>query len=458
MYNRPGEPTLEHILVIGGVAAGLSAASRARRLVPDARVTVLERGPAFGYGACGLPYFLSGQVPRLESLLAHPPEFFRERRQLELLSGHEALEIEPGRHRVRVRPPEGGERWLSYDCLVISTGASSRWRPPALRNVFAANTWEQAAALDAALRGGGLRRIAVVGGGYIGLEIAEALARRGGLAVTLIHAHAAPLRGFEPELAAPLTALLAAAGIEVRSGVRVTGLEGAAGGRVLALETTAGRIETDAVVNCAGLRPEAALAAAAGIALGRWGGIRVDERQQTNLPAIFAAGDCAESQSLVTGASTWIPLGAMANHQGRVAGANAAGRGPERFPGVLGTLAVTVCGQEWGRTGLTLAEARAAGFAAAAETVEARSQSAYLQPHPVRLELVYQPTTGKLLGCHLHGAAGTVAGRLATAATALAAGLTLEQIEHLDLPYAPALAPLYEPMLIAAHNALRKPQ
>ena len=452
MYNRP----LEEILVIGGVAAGLSAASRARRLNPRARITVLERGPAAGYGACGLPYFLAGQVPRLEALLAHPPEFFREHRQLVLLFGHEALELEPARHRVRVRRPEGGgERWFPYDRLVIATGATSRWQPPPLRNVYAANTWAQAQGLDTALRRGEVRRIAVVGGGYIGLQMAEALARRGGLQVTLVHPHAALLRGFDPELAEALPPLLTAAGIEVRAGVRVLGLEGAVGGRVLGLETTAGRLETDAVVNCAGLRPATELAAAAGIALGRSGGIAVDERQQTNLPAIFAAGDCAESRHRVTGAATWIPLGAAANQQGRVAGANAAGAPPARYPGVLGSLALPLCGLEWGRTGLSLEQARAAGFDAAAVAVTASSQAGYLDPRPVTLQLVYQPSTGKLLGCHLRGAPGTVAGRLATAASALAAGMTLDQLATLDLPYAPALAPVYEPLLIAAHNALR---
>ncbi len=451
MYNR----RLEQILVIGGVAAGLSAASRARRLNPGARITVLERGPAAGYGACGLPYFLAGRLPRLEALLAHPPEFFRERRQLELLLGHEALELEPARHRVRVRTPDGGERWFPYDRLILATGATSRWQPPPLRNVYAANTWAQAQALDAALRTGELRRIAVVGGGYIGLEVAEALARRGGLQVTLLHAHPALLRGFDPELAAALPPLLAAAGLEVRAGVRVLALDGAQGGRVLALETSAGRLETDAVVNCAGLRPASALAAAAGLALGRFGGIAVDDRQQTNLPAIFAAGDCAESRHRVTGAPAWIPLGAAANQQGRVAGANAAGGPPARYPGLLGSLALPLAGLEWGRTGLSLDQARAAGFDAAASTVTANSQAPYLDPQPITLQLVFQPSTRRLLGCHLRGAPATVAGRLATAATALAAGLTLDQLESLDLPYAPALAPLYEPLLIAAHNALR---
>ena len=450
-------PPVQDILVIGGVAAGLSAASRARRLAPDARITVLERGPEAGYSACGLPYFLAGRIQRLEALRAHPPEFFREQRQLQLLTGHRALEIEPGRHRVRALGPQG-ELWLSYDRLIIATGARQRWQPPAtLRNVFSANTWEQALELDTALRAGGLRRIAVVGGGYIGLETATALAQRG-LQVALVHAHAHLLRGFEPELTAKLPDSLAAAGIELHLATRVSGLGGAHGGRILGLETSQGTIACDALVNCGGLQPEVALAEAAGCVLGSGGAVAVDERQQTSFSAILAAGDCAATRHRVSGAPVWVPLGAAANKQGRVAGENAVGRGtgrPARFPGVLATLAVPLAGQEYGRTGLSLEQARSAGFDVAAVTVQGASRAGYMQPDAITCRLVYQPSTGRALGVHFLGAPGTVAGRLDTAAAVLTAGLHLDEIEMLDCAYSPALAPLYEPLLIAAHNARR---
>ncbi len=447
---------MERILVIGGVAAGLSAASRARRLAPAAQITVVERGPAAGYSACGLPLFLGRRVARLEDLLAHPPEFFRERRRLELLLGHAALELEPARRRVRVHGP-GGESWLPFDRLVIATGARSRWRPDSgaeLRNVFATNTWTQAAALDAALASGELRRLAVVGAGYIGLEVAEALAARG-LRVTLVEAGASLLHGFDAELASELPARIAAAGIELRPSTRVFGLTGARGGRVLGLATSDGEIEADAVVNCAGLEPETDLAARAGIALGRTGAIAVDERQQTNLPAIYAAGDCAETRHRVTGAPAWAPLATAANQQGRVAGANAAAH-RARFPGILAPLAVPLFGLEWGRVGLSEAQALAAGLRPAAVQVTAGTQAAYLQPQPITLRLIYDAASQRLLGCHFRGAPGAVAQRLDTAAMALAARLTLEEIETMDLAYAPGLAPLYEPLVIAAHNALAR--
>jgi NADPH-dependent 2,4-dienoyl-CoA reductase/sulfur reductase-like enzyme len=447
---------VERILVIGGVAAGLSAASRARRLAPDARITVLERGPAAGYSACGLPLFLARRLARLEDLLAHPPEYFRDHRRLEVLLEHEALEIEPARRRVRVRH-SGGEAWLGYDKLIVSTGARSRWRPErsaggALRNLFAANTWAQAAALDAALASGELRRVAVVGAGYIGLETAEALALRG-LRVTLIDAHADVLHGFDTSLAADLPASIAAVGIELRAAVRVLGLAGAGGGRVLGLTTSAGEIEADAVVNCAGLAPEVELAARAGLALGPTGAIAVDERQQTNCPGIYAAGDCAQSRHRVSGAPAWVPLATAANQQGRVAGATAVGH-RARFSGILAALAVPLFGQEWGRVGLSECQALAAGLRPATVQVTAGSRAGYLQPDAVTLRLVYDQLTRRLLGCHVRGAPGTVAQRIDVAAIALAASLRLEDVASLDLAYAPGLAPLYEPLVVAAHNAL----
>lgn len=453
---------MENILIIGGVAAGMSAASRARRVAPEARVTVLERGPAVSYGACGLPGVLAGRIQRLEDLVAHPVEFFREQRGIEVRPGHEALEIEAGRRRVRARS-EAGESWLSYDRLVIATGARSRWLPagPRLRHVYAANTWDQVAQLRAALESGEIRRVAVVGAGYIGLEMAEALAQRGGLEVHLIHANATPLRGFDGDMVAELPARIAAAGITLHAGCRVRELAGPEGGRLQGVATSSGVIPADALVNCGGLRPETALAERAGILLGRSGAIAVDERQQTSVAGIYAAGDCAETRHRVSGAPVWIPLGAAANHQGRVAGQNAAGRRAARYPGVMGTLAVPLFGLEFGRTGLGESEARAAGMDAAATTVRAATRAAYMRGAPgvpegeITLKIVYQPSTRRLLGCQAWGPAGAVTGQLDVAVTACSAGMKLEDVEHLDLAYSPALAPLYEPLQIAAHNALQ---
>ncbi|MGH9519103.1 MAG: FAD-dependent oxidoreductase [Terriglobales bacterium] len=450
---------MSEIVVIGGVAAGLSAASRARRVAPKARITVLERGPVAGYGACGLPLVLSGQVPSMEPLITHSTEFFRQQRGIEVRTGHTALEIEPGRRRVRVES-EGREGWLAYDQLVLATGAEPRWRPQpeGLGHVFAANTWSDVARLEPALRAGSILRPLVVGGGYIGLEVAEALRARG-FEVSMAHAHGRLLTSFDPEVTAGLAERVEAAGVRLYLGARVRGVIGAdadpSRGRVRGAETDSGTIACDAVINCAGLRPAVDLARSAGLILGRTGAMAVDDRQQSSQTGILAAGDCAESRHLVTGAAVWIALGGPANRQGRVAGQNAAGGEVARIPGVLGTLAVPLFGLEWGRTGLSEDQARAAGMTPAAVAVTAGDRAGYLRPQSVTLKIIYDAATRRLLGCHMRGAPGTVTGRLNAAALAITARLALGDLEQLDFAYAPTLAPLYEPLLIAAHNARR---
>lgn len=440
----------ERIVVIGGVAAGMSAASRARRLAPAARITVLERGPAAAYGACGLPGFLAGEHP-LAALRAHPPEEFAERRKIEVLTGHEAVEIVPARRLVRARQDER-EIAFAYDRLVIATGAEAALEIPGAehRLLFRANTWEQAERLERFARERQPRALAVIGAGYIGLEVAEALARRG-IAVRLFERGAGVLPSFDPDVAALVEAaarrqVALELGTEVRR-VRAPAAEGAR------LETTAGDCDVDAAVDCAGLRPNVALAAAAGAALGPTGALAVDDRQQTNLAAVWAAGDCCESRHLVSGRPVWIPLGPAANKQGRVAGQNAAAGPPARFPGVLGSLALRVFGIEAGRTGLSTQQARQAGFQPREERIEANTLAGYAGRQRLTLKLIYDGASRRPLGCQMAGEPGAVMPRLNAAAVALAAGLPLDALELLDLAYAPAVAPIYDPLLIAAHRA-----
>lgn len=429
-------------------------------MAPRARITVLERGPVASYGACGLPAFLAGEVTPQQRLIVHSSEFFREQRDIEVLTGHEALEILPGRRRVRVairRDGQTQEQDLDYDRLVIATGARSRHAcaQPPLPGVHQGNTWVQAQALETALTSRRHCRAAVIGAGYIGLEMAEALRRRG-LDVVLVDRSAALLGRLDADLAAELEPALAAAGVRWKPGTEVQGWEGDGSGQVRALRTPEGAIPADLVVDCSGLEPEGSLAAAAGLRLGHSGAIDVDERQQTSQLGIFAAGDCAETRHRVTGAPCWMPLAAAAVKQGRVAGQNAAGGELTRFPGVLGTLAVAIFGREIGRTGLSQAEARQAGFDIAVEQVEAAAQAGYSGRRRLTLRLLYQASTRRLVGCQMIGDPGTVAHRLDAAAVAITAGMKLEEIEMLDLAFAPSLSALPEPLLIAAHNARRR--
>jgi NADPH-dependent 2,4-dienoyl-CoA reductase/sulfur reductase-like enzyme len=454
-YNA--DSVSDRILIIGGVAAGLSAASAARRASASAQIVVLERGPVSSYGACGLPAFLSGRVRRLDDLVVYTPEFFRERRHIEVLTGHEALEVLGGRRRVRTRSAKG-EKLFDYDRLVICTGAVGRAGIAGLETagVFEANTWTGAQALDAALRGArGRLHAGVIGGGYIGLEVADALLSRG-LEVSIFERGPTILNGVDGDISALLEEAVVERGARLFKSTEVREIAADEAGHLRGVETTAGTADLDLVVMCAGLKPDSGLAAAAGAAVGDTGAIAVDDRQQTSLAGIFAAGDCAETRHVVTGKPTWIALGTAANKQGRVAGHNAAGAPATRFIGVLGTLAVRIFGRDAGRTGLSSAEAEAAGYRVAGELVEAATQPGYMGQERVTIKIIYRLDDLRLVGCQLLGREGAVAGRLNVAATAITGGMTLPEIEQLDLAYSPALAPLYEPLLIAAHNALRR--
>jgi NADPH-dependent 2,4-dienoyl-CoA reductase/sulfur reductase-like enzyme len=420
------------LLVVGGVAAGLSAASRARRLDPALDIVVLEKGSRISYGACGLPYYIEGQVRSLDELTVYTPDFFRHQRRIEVRTGAEVAAI---RHAAREVVLASGER-LHYDRLVWAAGARAARGDG--RKVFPFHTADDAARLAERLRAGSARRAAVVGGGYIGLEMAGALRARG-VAVTLYHDKGDLLDRGDPALTKTLLARLSRARVEVRLNCPVSDPAG---------------LEADIVLLAAGVKPNVEVPAEAGVELGRSGAIRASEWTETNLAAVFAAGDCAETIHLVTGAPVWIPLGTTANKMGRVAGANAAGR-RERFAGVTGTSIVRVCGLGVACTGLSEAQARQAGFSPLAASVEALDRARYFRGRKVAVSLIADRANGRLLGATITGDEGAI-GRVNVCATALAARLTVEQFASLDLAYAPPYAPVMDPLLVAAQQLLKQ--
>jgi len=431
---------LMRLVVIGGVAAGMSAAARARRVDPSLEIVVLERGQHVSWAACGLPFYVSGRVASLDDLILHSPEYFRRERNIDVRTGAEVVAIQPARRHVVLR---GGER-LGYDKLVIACGA----RPVGelagadLPHVFTLHTLEDARRLREFIEQRRPQRAAVVGAGYIGLEVADALAERG-LGVTVLDASPDVLGRQDHELTETVTRRLAARGVQFRLAAQVSaihpdGVEGT---------------PADLVVLATGLRPNVELAAEAGIELGRHGAIRVNERMETNLAGIYAAGDCAETVHVVTGAPAYLPLGTTANKMGRVAGANAAGR-RERFPGVAGTLIVALREIVVAVTGLSVAQARQAGFSPVAVQIEAPDRSRYMGADPTWVQLVADRATSRLLGGSVIGKRG-VAGRINVLAAAVTTGMTAEQLACLDLAYTPPVAPVWDPLLVAA-NQLRR--
>ncbi|HZI20554.1 MAG TPA: FAD-dependent oxidoreductase [Pyrinomonadaceae bacterium] len=446
----------EHLLIIGGVAAGLAAAMEARRRSPELAVTVVERTGDVSYGACGIPYVISGRIPSLDGLRVRTPEYFRERHGITLRLDCEARELLPARSIVRVF--EGGEeREIAYTSLVVATGAAAVCPPlPGrdLAGVFVLRHLGDARRLLAHLDAERPRSAVVVGAGYIGLEMAEAFRERG-LAVTLIEATDRVMGALGGRGRDEVAGELRTRGVEVLFGERVVAFEGA-GGRVARVLTEGGRAFEAGVVSIGvGVRPEVALAVGAGLEVGESGALVVDERQQTSAPGVYAAGDCAEVRHLVSGRRVWHPLGQPAVRQGWTAGANAAGA-EARYHGVVGTNAVKVFGLELARTGLSLEEALRAGFDAAEAESDAPSRAGYYPGGSEIVTTLVADRRGRLLGAQMVGREG-VAHRVNTYAAALHAGMKVDEVERLDLAYAPPFAPTIDPVIRAAHAAKNLP-
>jgi CoA-dependent NAD(P)H sulfur oxidoreductase len=440
---------MPRIVVIGGVAAGMSAASQARRRAPDAEVIVLERGPYVSYGACGMPYNLLDPLRSMQDLVVISAERFRSERGIDVRTGAEAVAIDHGRRRVTVRDRASRVDELPYDTLVLAMGARAV-RPALpgieLPGVFLLRELTDGEAIKRFLRESSPRRAIVVGAGYIGMEMAEALRGRG-LEVLLLEKAPQILPGFADPIVAEVANELASAGVGVETGVSVERIERTAD--ALSVVTDRGSHTAELVLVAVGVRPNAELARAAGVAIGETGAIAVDDRQRTSQPGVYAGGDCAEAFHLVSRRPAWIPLGTTANKQGKVAGANAAG-GDERFGGVVGSAAFKVFGLEVGRTGLGPVESGRMGLGAVAVPSTHRTRGhAYPGSKVITTVLLVEPGSGRLLGAQMVGGEG-VTGRIDVLATALTARMTVADLGQLDLAYAPPLAPVYDPLLIAA--------
>ena len=442
---------MPRLVVIGGGAAGMSAASAARRVAPDLGVVVCEAGGFAAYGMCGIPYYLAGVVETAESLLAYPPEEFTAHRGIDLRLRTRVSAIDPGRRQLRVSG-DGGPGVLDYDALVVATGADPVRPPvPGLDHgrVFTVRSLDEAIELRRLLDTGAVRRAIVVGAGYIGLETAEALAEAGA-EVQVVEALAQVLPGFD-EPVAGLVAAEVSRHARLRLGSRLDAVHDGDGSGGVTAVVDGTPEQADLVILATGVRPATGLLTDAGARHLPDRSVVVDAGMRTSLPGIFAAGDSVALPHLVLGRPSWVPLGPAANKTGRVAGTVAAG-GEASFGGVVGTAVVKVFGLEVARTGLTLADARAEGLAAAATDVTSRSRAKYYPGgSPLHVRLVHEPG-GRLLGAQLAGREGA-AKRIDVLATALHAGFGIADLAALDLSYAPPYAPVYDPVLLAAQKA-----
>lgn len=445
----------ERLIVIGGVAAGMSAASKAKRANRDLDVVVYEKSGFVSYGSCGLPYYITGVVRDHNDLIARTPAEFA-KQGIAVHVHHQVTEIDARRQVVRVVNLDSGQEWTEpYDRLVIATGG----RPAVPRDlpgqdlpgVFVMRTVEDGIAIREWLQSQWPQRVVIAGAGYIGMECAESFLGLG-LEVTVVGRPAQVLKNFDPQMAQLVQEELESKGAHLSLGNTLTAIEGDE--RVRRVITNEGTFEADLVLLALGVVPNSALAQAAGVTTGVKGAIVTDAQMRTSLPNVYAAGDCAEVFHRVTGQGTYIPLGTTANKQGRVAGTNAAG-GQATFEGIVGTAVTKVCGIHAARTGLTEKQARELGYQVSATQIKAPSRAHYYPGGAtLHVRLVVDTDSGKLLGGQVIGQEG-VARRIDVLATALHQGWTVEDLARLDLAYAPPFSPVWDPLLVAANVALK---
>lgn len=439
------------ILIIGGVAAGATAAARARRLDENAEITILERGPYVSYANCGLPYFIAGDIGKRSQLLLQTPEGFDARYQVRVLVNTEALAIDRAAKRVTVRASDG-EQQLAYDRLILAQGGSPVVPPiPGhdAANVFRLWTVPDMDRLHQHLASAAPKSAVVVGGGFIGLEMAEAFAKRG-LGTTVVEMLPTVMAVMDRELGARIADELEAHGVHVVTGAQVA--------RVLPeqckVELADGRlIDGDVVLFSVGVRPELGLAKQAGLEIGPSGGLRVDEHLRTSDPDIFAAGDMVEVEHRVSGRKVRIPLAGPANRQGRIAASNALGV-RMRFSGALGTSVVKVFEATAAMTGLGEKAARDAGFEVGVAVIHKDHHAGYYPgAKELSLKLIYDRKNARVLGAQAFGHEG-VEKRIDVIATALLGKLTLHDLAELDLAYAPPYSSANDPVNLAAFVGL----
>ncbi|GGI07836.1 FAD-dependent oxidoreductase [Egicoccus halophilus] len=447
----------ERLVVVGGDAAGMSAASQARRgRGPDALgIVVFERGHDTSYSACGIPYWIGEVVDDRADLVVRTPQEFRDRQAIDVRTRTEAVGVDTAARTVRVRDLDRGREYdESYDQLLLATGAAPR-RPdlPGLDGpgVFGVQTLDDGQAILDHLDACRPRRAVVIGAGYIGLEMAEAMVVRG-YEVDLVERSDRPMTTLDADLGGRVADAMDGMGIRLHLETDVQGVMHD-GDRLRAVATSVGELPTDVVVLGLGATPDARLAVEAGVPVGpETGGVVVDVRQRTRVDGVWAAGDCAEVHHRVSRAPAAIALGTIANKTGRVAGINLGG-GYATFPGVLGTAVTKVCGVEIGRTGLGERDAERAGYAPVTATVQTTTKAGYWpDTASMEVKVIAERRSGRLLGAQVVGGAGSCK-RIDTFAAALWNEMTVEELLNVDLSYAPPFSPVWDPVLIGARKA-----
>ena len=440
------------LIVIGAVAGGMSAASKLRRLDPSIDITVFEKGKDVSYGACGLPYYLSGEIKSDQTLVARTPEKFREK-GIDLRLNHEVTHVDAKAHTVTVFDHETKKgREEPYDKLLIATGASAIRLPVEgrdLENIHTLSSLAEGRALHDALRREDVKHVTLIGAGYIGVEMSEAL-RKLGLEVTVIEQEDHVLPKFSPMTGKTVGNTMRENGVDLRTGEALKGYAGKE--TVRKVLTDQGEIETDLVIESIGVGPNTSFLKPTGMKMLKNGAIVVNERMETSLEDIYAAGDCAAMPNRLTGGLSYLPLGTHANKAGRVVAEQIAGN-DDTFDGVIGSSVLKGFDLEIARTGLTDEEAaKSETFDVGTVEIKAPDRSGYYPgATPVEIKLYYDKKTCRIVGTEMIGKSG-VAHRINVAATAISAKMTAKQVAALDLAYAPPFSPVWDPLQTACNQ------
>jgi len=453
------ESQARRIVIVGASAAGLRCACRLRRLQLEWSITVVEANEVFSYGACGLPYVLSGDIDELAALrrtvygVERDAEYFAAVKGVEILAPWRATVVDTGAGLLHIEGPEG-ERELEWDELVIATGASPRRLPdlPDDPRVHTFHVWDDVKPLKIGLMQGEIDHVAVIGAGLVGCELAEAFRSLWGAEVTLIEAAATPLPEIlDPELGAVVQKHMEKNGVRVLTGSPVA--EISADDEGVSVAVGAERIRADAVVTAVGVVPQVELATAAAAVLGPTGAIQVDERLATSVPHVWAVGDCAEVRHAVTGGPAYLPLGSLANRQGRVLANVLAGR-DDAFGPVAGATAVKVFDLNVAAVGCTAARLAGSGLGVSRVWISTEDRAHYWpEAQLIFLEMIYDPATRRVLGVQGVGEEGEVAKRIDVAAQLILRSAVIDDFETIEHAYAPPYAPAIEPLAALAMAA-----
>ncbi len=442
------------IVVIGGVAGGMSAAAKAKRTRKDAEIIVFEKGRFVSYGACGIPYFLSGDIEDYEELIVRRPEDF-EKAGIKVNLGWEVKEIDIKNFKVLAESAQGERKEVSFDSLVIATGASSRKLPiegADLKGVFTLKSLDDGIAIKNYIVSEKVKRIAVIGAGFIGLELIDAFIKQGIEVVSVDIVHAPPPQ-FDEDMVDLVKEKASEKGVVTYWGAKVERIEGKDSVEAVVIEGGE-RVPVDMAIFSVGVTPNSQIAERAGIELSVAGAIKVDERMQTSIEGIFAAGDCTHSYSVVTGKPIYLPLGSLANRHGRVAGTNAAGKNAVMHP-VAGTSIVKFFDIGLARAGITESEAKNEGFDVASVIIKAYDKAHYYPgAGKIKVKLVWERNSGKLLGAQIAGPYTGVK-RIDVIASLLIKKATVYDLKSVDLAYAPPFSPVWDPLSIAANQAVK---